>query len=330
MTTHWLVIGIAVCVGIIIGIFIFAMAVGDTINDRNNRRAAVWRAGTTTVPEVRELARLEAGTALVPEVDGGHPVEPARRLLFSSEVRELAQLRDEAGWARVSFGLGMELLLGAVVIIVCTTLYASNHMPSWSDVNPFDADDSAPVQKHHPRHHDASPGLSAQLRQVTIVRTEPYVPGYDRDADFGSDWRSTGDGCDMRQYILRRDLVRETLDGCTVETGILHDTYTGRRIAFDHDDPMTVQIDHRYPLAAAWDYGASTWSQQRRLDFANDPRNLIAADGPANMAKSDNTPSEWLPDTDVCGYLRHYLKVAIRYDLSISRTDARTVRGATC
>jgi hypothetical protein len=235
---------------------------------------------------------------------------------------------------RISSHIGWEILGGIVAVIAGITWYATTHAPSWSDVNPFDSDDPAPAQTHHQRNvsRETGPAITRQLREVEVVRTEPFADGYERD-DFGSDWKSTGDGCDMRQYILRRDLVHETLgsDGCTVETGVLHDPYTGIRIAFTHDDPMAVQIDHRYPLAAAWDYGASRWTDDQRLAFANDPRNLVAADGPANGAKSDNTISEWLPynTAETCDYVRHYLKVALRYDLPISKADARTAR-TTC
>ena len=236
---------------------------------------------------------------------------------------------------RISSHVGWEILGGIVAVIAGITWYATTHAPSWADLNPFDGDDP-PAQTHHKRpHHTQANGgaITRQLQQVEIIRVEPFAEGYERD-DFGSDWRSTGDGCDMRQYILRRDLIRDQLgsDGCTVDNGVLHDPYTGHTIHFTHDDPMAVQIDHRYPLAAAWDYGASRWTDAQRLDFANDPRNLVAADGPANMAKSDNTPSEWLPPNtaDTCDYVRHYLKVAIRYDLPISRADARTARNTPC
>ena len=58
MTTYWLVIGCAVCFGLLAATFIFAIFFGDTINDRNHRRAAVGLSKSAPVPEARETARL--------------------------------------------------------------------------------------------------------------------------------------------------------------------------------------------------------------------------------------------------------------------------------
>ena len=41
--------------------------------------------------------------------------------------------------------------------------------------------------------------------------------------------------------------------------------------------------------------GAQLISQDNRKQFANDPLNLMAADGPSNMAKSDKDAATWLP-----------------------------------
>ena len=292
MTTNYvLAIGCAVLAGVLAVIFVFAIVLGDSINDRNNRREALQRAGDTPIPEVREMARLEGG------------------------------------WARVSFGIGMEVILVAVALIAGGTLWATGnlHMPS-IDV-PVIGSDDAPAQHQHPRHHKAV-GMSG----VTVVGHLPRgVPDYDREAQFG-DWVSTGDGCDMRQQILRRDLVDDQLrdDGCTMAAGVLHDPYTGHTIHYTDEDYLAVQIDHIVPLGLAWRSGAYEWTQEQREAYANDPKVLLAVDGPTNGAKSDQSLSQWLPDHHVCGYERHYLRVIKTYDLVITRADARTVRTSRC
>ena len=54
---------------------------------------------------------------------------------------------------------------------------------------------------------------------------------------------------------------------------------------------------HVYPLARAWKMGASTWTVDKRIQFANDiDRNLMAVDGPTNGKKSDK------------GHLNHVVK----------------------
>ena len=59
MNTYWLVIGCAVCFGLLAGIFIFAIVFGDTINDRNHSREAQRLALTEPIitPADREIAR---------------------------------------------------------------------------------------------------------------------------------------------------------------------------------------------------------------------------------------------------------------------------------
>lgn len=166
-----------------------------------------------------------------------------------------------------------------------------------------------------------------------------HVPGYDRDCGkghlcvFGPAWSDDVDvalghnGCDQRSDVLREQLqqveIKPGTHGCVVQRGILTDPYTGTTVHFDRStNPGLVQVDHVYPLAAAWDHGAAQWTPEQRRDFANDPRNLIATLGTENRIKGDRTPAQWLPAQGRCRYAGAYLAVAERYDLSISRGDA--------
>ena len=131
-------------------------------------------------------------------------------------------------------------------------------------------------------------------------------------------------------------LFRST-DNCVVLTGTLADPYTGRTIAFRKTNPLAVQIDHVYPLSLAWDMGANEWSQQKRVDFANDQeRNLLATSGSINRAKSDKGPAEWTKDVAPerrCAYVAAFLEVAEHWGLPITRDDAdsieHTAKGCT-
>ena len=80
-------------------------------------------------------------------------------------------------------------------------------------------------------------------------------------------------------------------------TGILDDRYTGRVIHFvrGYYTSLAVQIDHIVALADAWETGARRWTFTRRETYANDPRELMAVDGPANEQKGDDDDSEWIP-----------------------------------
>lgn len=162
-------------------------------------------------------------------------------------------------------------------------------------------------------------------KRLGTIDVEPAGPTdrYERDK-FGGGWESV-DGCDMRNRILARDLTGEKVgsDDCTVESGTLADPYTGETIDFERGQGTSsqVQIDHIFPLSLAWQHGARGWSGARRTTFANDPSNLLASDGPANMSKGDSGPGEWLPENKDyrCIYIVKVVAVATEYDLSMSR-----------
>src|SRR5690606_23495919 len=180
---------------------------------------------------------------------------------------------------------------------------------------------------------------------VDVVAARPSVPGYDRDCGrghgcvFGPAWSDDVDapgghnGCDTRNDILRRDLhdvvIKSGTPGCVVLTGSLADPYTGDELAFDRTrDAAGVQIDHVFPLAAAWDHGAAAWDSERRRRFANDPLNLLATTGSVNQSKGDSTPGQWMPGHERCRYARAYVAVAGRYGLTVSRGGAAALSEA--
>ncbi|NKY89171.1 HNH endonuclease family protein [Nocardia veterana] len=178
------------------------------------------------------------------------------------------------------------------------------------------------------------------LATVEVVPQRPHPGGYDRDCGsghgcvFGPAWSDDQDGpgghdgCDSRNGVLARQLhavrFRPGTHDCVVLTGTLRDPYTGRSIGFDKARAREVQIDHVYPLAAAWDMGAAGWSSEQRMRFANDiDFNLLAVDGTANMDKGDRTPADWLPPARAyhCFYAGKYLTTAARYRLPITTAD---------
>lgn len=176
----------------------------------------------------------------------------------------------------------------------------------------------------------ASATASNALRDLhALAVSDAYVPGYDRAA-FGQAWADVDhNGCDTRNDVLRRDLTdvltRAGTHECVVLSGTLHDPYTGRTIAFHRGETssMAVQIDHRYPLGLAWQHGAAAWTPTQREQFANDPVNLAAVDGPANEQKSDSGPGEWMPANtgDACTYATTFVAVATKWRLSLGTAD---------
>lgn len=136
---------------------------------------------------------------------------------------------------------------------------------------------------------------SETLQKLDKLQVKGRAPktGYDR-AQFGPAWKDIDrNGCDTRNDILRRDLKnvesKPGTNNCVILSGTLNDPYTGVEIGFRRGKYTSslVQIDHVVALSNAWQTGAQQLSQPQREALANDPDNLLAVDGAANMAKSD-------------------------------------------
>lgn len=152
----------------------------------------------------------------------------------------------------------------------------------------------------------------AALSDLTVVPERITVTGYSRD-NFGSGWGSDG-ACTVREAILIT-WYGTGEEPCSAADVHIQDPYTGDLLQVSETD-----IDHIYPLAAAWDFGAYGWDVGKRIQFANDPVNLIPVDAGINRAKSDLTPAEWLPD-NACDYSTRYAAVALEYQLPVSVGD---------
>ena len=168
------------------------------------------------------------------------------------------------------------------------------------------------------------------------------VRGWDRTSDFqrsqfGQAWSDDvnvefgHNGCNTRDDILRRDLndlvVRPFT--CFAQTGTLVDPYTGTVIAFVRG-PQTsnsVEVDHVVALADAWYKGARSWDPQRRLDFANDPRNLLAVSPKANFDKAFRDAASWLPPNRGfrCDFVARQVDVKTAYGLWLSAKEKKAM-----
>lgn len=176
----------------------------------------------------------------------------------------------------------------------------------------------------------------AAARQIAVLRVgeKQGRDSYRRDR-FGPPWFDEDhNGCDTRNDVLRRDLehpVMKDHDACVVVRGTLHDPYTGRDIEFVAGrESRRVQIDHVVALADAWSSGARDWPNERRREFANDPENLLAVDGPANEDKGADDAAAWLPPNAAfrCPYVLRQARVKARYGLSVTPAE-RTAMLAT-
>lgn len=167
-------------------------------------------------------------------------------------------------------------------------------------------------------------------REAVTVLEELAVKGrapktdYSR-AQFGDDWASEG-GCDTRNIILHRDLRDVVVnDECQVMSGVLDDPYTGKTIHFQRGSGTSddVQVDHVVALSDAWQKGAQQLSYERRVELANDPLELLAADGSANQQKGAGDAATWLPENKSfrCQYVARQIAVKKKYDLWVTQSE---------
>jgi hypothetical protein len=177
---------------------------------------------------------------------------------------------------------------------------------------------------------------AAQKAALILLNTIPVkgwdpTTGFSRD-EFGKPWTDDVDvegghnGCDTRNDILKRDLSNVVTAGnCMVLSGVLHDPYTGKDIQFNREEgtDILVQVDHVVPLLDAWKTGAQQWDQYKRVQFANDPLNLLAVSGKANRQKKAGDVARWLPSNKDfrCDYVTRVVTVKAKYGLWVTQTE---------
>ncbi|MDV2431893.1 HNH endonuclease family protein [Corynebacterium tuberculostearicum] len=153
---------------------------------------------------------------------------------------------------------------------------------------------------------------------VATLPARPEATGYNRE-DFGI-WQPHG-ACTTREVILESQ-ASDPLENCHAHSGTVYDPYSGTPI------PATspIEIDHIFPLSAAYDMGASEWDRESKVRFGNDPLNLVATSRELNQEKSDSLPAEWLPPANGCDYSRRLADIARKYSLPLPSKDVRAMQ----
>ncbi|MBT0772115.1 HNH endonuclease [Kineosporia sp. J2-2] len=175
--------------------------------------------------------------------------------------------------------------------------------------------------------------LATKVLDTLSVKGRSATTGYDRD-EFGTAWKDVdNNGCDTRNDILKRDLTGEKFRSgtkdCVVVSGTLDDPYTGDTIEFTKEKASEVQIDHLVALQNAWVTGAAQWTEEKRTELANDPLNLMAADGPTNGAKGAGDAATWLPPNKSfrCEYVARQVAVKAKYGNWVTSGEKKAISG---
>jgi len=176
----------------------------------------------------------------------------------------------------------------------------------------------------------AKKGSTLSLLETLPVKGRAPKTGYSRSAF--SHWRDPDrNGCDGRNDTLKRDLTnlvfKADTDGCKVVSGELKDPYSGTTIQFILGK-SDVDIDHVVALSHAWQVGAFQWSDAKRLEFANDPMNLLAVSARLNRQKGDGDAATWLPPAKSyrCAYVSRQVVVKVKYGLWVTSPEKAAIQ----
>ncbi|AMS06163.1 DUF1524 domain-containing protein [Acidipropionibacterium acidipropionici] len=214
---------------------------------------------------------------------------------------------------------------------------AASPAATWASASPSTtpqtARNTAASRSTASRPSSAARGTAAAMLETLPVKGRAPKTGYTRE-QFGQAWADVDhNGCDTRNDILHRDLTgittRSGTRDCIVTSGTLQDPYTGTTIHFVRGEKTSsaVQIDHVVALSDAWQTGAQKIGAEQRRRLANDPLNLLAADGPANQQKSDGDAATWLPSNKAfrCQYVARQVAVKHAYKLWVTQAEKSAI-----
>jgi hypothetical protein len=140
------------------------------------------------------------------------------------------------------------------------------------------------------------------------------------EEDFDGDCQST------RQEMLiltSRSNVRYTNPrNCVVRTGQWLDEYTGETF----EVAVKIEVDHVIPRMYAHTHGGDRWMPEQKLQFSNDPLNIMLVERREIRRKRDRGPSRYLPrDEFQCEYVNLWNQISEKYNLQLSASDRGTI-----
>jgi hypothetical protein len=125
---------------------------------------------------------------------------------------------------------------------------------------------------------------------------------------------------------LQRDfsstILKSGTGNCKVVGGTWTDPYSNENYTFD-EAPSGAQVDHVVSLKNAWQMGADQWSDDRRVEFANDPLNLRVTIASLNQQKSDSNAASWLPPFKPgrCNFIANQVAVKAKWNLYVTESE---------
>ena len=164
--------------------------------------------------------------------------------------------------------------------------------------------------------------VSPSRAENVLVVSEDMSTGYVRTA-FKLWIDADRNGCDTRAEVLIQEaLVRPKIGkNCALSGGSWLSPYDNKY----QNNASALDIDHVVPLAEVWRSGAWKWSAAQREAYANDlnnPEVLVAVTASVNRSKGDKDISSWLPQYGQCKYIRDWIVVKLKYQLTVDALEA--------
>tara|TARA_X000000950_G_scaffold135985_1_gene169117 strand:- start:126 stop:848 length:723 start_codon:yes stop_codon:yes gene_type:complete len=141
------------------------------------------------------------------------------------------------------------------------------------------------------------------------------------EEDFDEDCQSTRQ--EMLILTSRTEVKYTNPRNCVVRTGEWLDEYTGKIFTV----AVQIDLDHVIPRMYAHTHGGDRWMLNKKIQFANDPLNLMLVEKREIRRKSDRGPSRYLPrDEFKCEYAQLWQAIAEKYDLQLESGDRNEIR----
>ena len=151
---------------------------------------------------------------------------------------------------------------------------------------------------------------------IVLFGEVTFAEEYNRIVHFGGWIDTDNDGQDTRQEVLERDsLIPVGYNSFgKINYGLWLCQYTGRLFI----DPVKLDIDHRVPLKEAFISGGESWSEEKRIKYANylgKNYHLVVVEAKSNREKGAKDIAVWLPEIRVREYIFAWALVKEKWNL---------------
>ena len=163
------------------------------------------------------------------------------------------------------------------------------------------------------------------LSSISLLNAQEY-----KRRDFRHWIDEDHNGYDTRQEVLVEENLSDSIVIVKVRRkykvikGLWICAYTGDTIT----DPSKLDIDHLVPLKHAYEAGAKFWTREHKKKYANflvNKNHLVAVTASSNRKKGAKSPAEWLPDSNVCWYIKSWLEIKGLWTLCITSEELEKI-----